>query len=189
MGKLRELFGQAADYVAAASPREKRMIALAAGGVLFAFLFIVYVSFSSSIRKHEDTLDEKRIAFEKIQRLAQNFGEKQQERELLEAKLRQSPPALMSFVEERAKAEGLEKELGGMSDRGLVSGGGSGGKPRESSLEANLGKVPLDKLGRFLQAVEQSPGVVRVRRLRVRKSSDNKEALDVTITVSAWQGS
>ena len=188
MEKLRELLGQATDYVAAASPREKRMIAFAAGGVLFFFLFILYVSFSSSIRKREDTLEEKRLAFEKVQRLAQNFGEKQQERELLEAKLRQSPPALMSFVEERAKAEGLEKELGGMSDRGLVSGG-SGGRPRESSVEANLGKVPLDKLGRFLQAVEQSPGVVRVRRLRVRKSTDNKEALDVTLTVSAWQGS
>jgi len=188
MEKLRELFGQATDYVAAASPREKRMIALAAGGVLFAFLFIVYVSFSSSIRKHEDTLEEKRIAFEKIQRLAQNFGEKQQERELLEAKLRQSPPALGSFVEERAKTEGID--IGSMSDRGLVSaGGGSGGKPRETSVEANLGKVPLDKLGRFLQSIEQSPGVVRVRRLRVRKSSDNKEALDVTLTVSAWQGS
>jgi type II secretory pathway component PulM len=189
MEKLRELLGQGADYVAAASPREKRMIAFAAGGVVVFFLFILYVSFSSSIRKSEDTLEEKRLAFEKVQRLAQNFGEKQQERELLEAKLRQSPPALMSFVEERAKTEGLEKELGGMSDRGITSGGGSGGKPRESSVEVNLGKVPLDKLGRFLQSVEQSPGVVRVRRLRVRKSSDNKEALDVTLTVSAWQGS
>jgi type II secretory pathway component PulM len=186
MEKLRELLGQATDYVAAASPREKRMIALAAGGVVFFFLFILYVSFSSSIRKHEDTLEEKRIAFEKVQRLAQNFGEKQQERELLEAKLRQSPPALMSFVEERAKTEGID--IGSMSDRGLVSSG-SGGKPRETSVEANLGKVPLDKLGRFLQAVEQSPGVVRVRRLRVRKSSDNKETLDVTLTVSSWQGS
>ncbi len=186
MEKLREVLGQAADYVAAASPREKRMIVFAAGGVLFFVLFILYVSFSSSIRKHEDTLEEKRVAFEKVQRLAANFGEKQQERELLEAKLRQSPPALMSFVEERAKAEGIE--IGGMSDRGITSGGGSGGKPRESSVEANLGKVPLDKLGRFLQSVEQSPGVVRVRRLRVRRSSDNKEALDVTLTVSAWQG-
>ena len=186
MEKLREVLGQAADYVAAASPREKRMIVFAAGGVLFFVLFILYVSFSSSIRKSEDTLEEKRLAFEKVQRLAANFSEKQQERELLEAKLRQSPPALMSFVEERAKTEGIE--IGGMSDRGITSGGGSGGKPRESSVEANLGKVPLDKLGRFLQAVEQSPGVVRVRRLRVRRSSDNKEALDVTLTVSAWQG-
>ena len=186
MGKLQELFGQAADYVAAASPREKRMIALAAGAVLFATLLVLYGSFSSSISKGEATLEEKRKAFDTVQRLAQNFGEKEQERQLLEAKLRQSPPALMSFVEERAKTEGIE--IGGMSDRGVTSAA-TPGKPRESSVEANFGKVPLDKLGRFLQAVEQSPGVVRVRRLRVRKSTDNKEALDVTLTVSAWQGS
>jgi len=58
----------------------------------------------------------------------------------------------------------------------------------ESSVEANLGKVPLDKLMRLLQDIERSPGVVRVRRLHLRKSSDNKETLDVTMTVSAWQG-
>ncbi len=58
--------------------------------------------------------------------------------------------------------------------RGVVAGG-QDGRPRESSVEANLGRVPLDKLTRFLQDIERSPGVVRVRRLRVRKSSDNKD--------------
>jgi hypothetical protein len=53
----------------------------------------------------------------------------------------------------------------------------------------NLGKVPLDKLVRLLQNVERSPGVVRVRRLRLRKSFDNKDVLDVSLSVSAWQGS
>ena len=40
---------------------------------------------------------------------------------------------------------------------------------------------------RLLQSIERSPGVVRVRKLRLRKSQDNKETLDVTMTVSAWQ--
>jgi hypothetical protein len=53
----------------------------------------------------------------------------------------------------------------------------------------NLGKVPLDKLVRLLQNVERSPGVVRVRRLRLHKSFDNKDVLDVSLSVSAWQGS
>jgi type II secretory pathway component PulM len=185
MEKLRVLLANVTDYVAAASPREKRLIWLAAGGVLFFMIAIAYGSFSSTIRRRVDSLDEKRLAFEKVQRLAQTFGVQESERQLMEAKLRQSPPALMSFVDERAKAEGIE--IGGMSDRGVVSPG-TGGKPRESSVEVNLGKVPLEKLTRFLQAIEQSPGVVRVRRLRVRRSSDNKETLDVTITVSAWQG-
>jgi hypothetical protein len=31
--------------------------------------------------------------------------------------------------------------------------------------------------------------VVRVRRLRLRKSFENKDLLDVSLNVSAWQGS
>src|SRR2546425_1272305 len=52
-----------------------------------------------------------------------------------------------------------------------------------------LGKVPLDKLVKLISDIERSPGVVRVRRLRVRKAYENKELLDVSLTVSAWQGS
>jgi len=47
--------------------------------------------------------------------------------------------------------------------------------------------VPLEKLARLLQSIERSPGIVRVRRQRLRKSQDNKDTLDVTLTVSAWQ--
>ncbi len=92
----------------------------------------------------------------------------------------------MSFVDQIARQEGVE--VGGMADRGVVAGG-QGGRPKESSVEVNLGKVPLDKLVRLLQNVERSPGVVRVRRLRLRKSFDNKDVLDVSLSVSAWQGS
>jgi len=77
-------------------------------------------------------------------------------------------------------------EIGSMADRGVV-GGGQNGRPRESSVEVSLGKVPLDKLMRLLQSIERSPGVVRVRRLRLRKSQENKDTLDVSLTVSAWQ--
>jgi general secretion pathway protein M len=57
------------------------------------------------------------------------------------------------------------------------------------SVEVNLGKVPLDKLVKLLQDIERSPGVVRVRRLRLRKAFENKDVLDVSLSVSAWQGS
>jgi len=57
------------------------------------------------------------------------------------------------------------------------------------SVEVNLGKVGLDKLVKLLNDIEHSPGVVRTRRLRVRKSYENKDLLDVSLTVSAWQGS
>jgi general secretion pathway protein M len=186
MEKFRALLADAQAWLAAASPREKRLLALAAGGVLTFIVLIGWATFSSSIRKAQDSLDEKRDDFEKISRLAAGYGAQEQERQLLEARLRQSPPALMSFVDTTAKNSGVE--VGGMSDRGVVSGG-QNGRPKESSVEVNLGKVPLDKLVKLLQDVERSPGVVRVRRLRLRKSFENKDVLDVSLSVSAWQGS
>ena len=186
MDRIRAWIADAQAWLAAASPRERRLILLAGGGTLLFIVLIAYASFTSAIRGAETTLEEKRGDFEKISRLAAGYGAQEQERQLLEARLRQSPPALMTFVDTTARNDGVD--IGGMSDRGVV-GGGQNGRPRETSVEANLNKVPLDKLVKFLSDLERSPGVVRVRRLRVRKSYENKDALDVSLTVSAWQGS
>ncbi len=186
MDRVKALIADLQTWLAAASPREKRLLALAASGLVVFVVLIGWASFSSSINKAQAALDEKHDDFEKISRLAAGYGAQEQERQLLEARLRQSPPALMSFVDTAAKNAGVE--VGGMSDRGVVSGG-QNGKPKEMSVEVNLGKVPLDKLVKLLQDIERSPGVVRVRRLRLRKSFDNKDLLDVSLSVSAWQGS
>lgn len=186
LARLRALWADAQAWLAAASPREKRLLLVAAGGIaLFVFL-VGWASFRSAIRRAEVAVEEKRLDFEKISRLAAGYGQQEQERQLLEARLRQSPPALMTFVDTAARNAGVE--VGGMSDRGVVAGG-QNGRPREMSVEVNLGKVPLDKLVKLLSDIEKSPGVVKVRRLRLRKSFENKDALDVSLTISAWQGS
>ena len=186
MERIKGLLADAQQYLAAASPRERRLVTLAAGGLALFVLLIVTASFSSAIRKAESNLEEKRGDFEKISALSVGYGQQEQERQLLEARLRQSPPGLMSFVDGIAKQEGVE--VGGMSDRGVIAGG-QNGRPRESSVEVNLSKVPLDKLIRLLNSIEHSPGVVRVRRLRVHKNFENKDVLDVSLSVSAWQAS
>jgi len=186
MEKLRALLADAQAWLAAATPREKRLLALAAAGVAVFIAFVSWVSFRSAITKAETTLEEKQLDFEKISRLSSGYGQQEQERQMLEARLRQSPPALMSFVDATAKNAGVE--VGGMSDRGVVAGG-QNGKPKEMSVEVNLGKVPLDKLVKLLGDLEHSPGVVKVRRLRLRKSFENKDLLDVSLSISAWQGS
>jgi general secretion pathway protein M len=185
MAKGRALFGDAQEYLAAASPRERRLVAGTAAGAVVFVLLITTAAFSSAISRRADALQERRLDWDKVQALARSYGQHEQERQLLEVRLRQSPPGLMAFVDGLARQEGLD--IASMSDRGVV-GGGQNGRPRESSVEVNLGKVPLDKLVKMLEAIERSPGVVRVRRLRVRKSPDSKESLDVSLTVSTWQG-
>jgi len=186
MTRIRALWADAQTWLASATPRERRLLYLAAGGVLLFVVLVSWASFSSAIRNAEASLDDKRSDFEKISRLAAGYNALEQERQLLEARLRQSPPALMTFVDSTARNDGVE--VGGMSDRGVVAGG-QNGRPREMSVEVNLGKVGLDKLVKLLNDIEHSPGVVRTRRLRVRKSYENKDLLDVSLTVSAWQGS
>ena len=93
---------------------------------------------TAAIHSADSDLADKRSDFEKISRLAASYGALEQERQLLEARLRQSPPGLMTFVDSTARNDGVE--VGGMSDRGVVAGGQSG-RPREMSVEVNLGKV------------------------------------------------
>src|SRR5207249_8534054 len=130
--RLRGLIADAIQYVQIASPGERRLILFAGSGGLAFLLLVLWAGFGSSISRHEDALTEKRSSFEKVQRLAAGYGQQEQERQLLEARLRQSPPALMGFVDGLARQEGLE--IGGMTDRG-VQAGGQDGRPRESSVE------------------------------------------------------
>jgi general secretion pathway protein M len=185
MDKLRAFISDGQAWLAAATPRERRLLAMASAGVALFIVFVFWVSFSSAIRKAQTTLEEKQQDFEKIALLSAGYSSQEQERQTLELRLRQSPPALMSFVDSTAKSDGVD--VGGMSDRGVVAGG-QNGKPREQSVEVNLGKVSLDKLVKLLADIEHGPGVVKVRRLRVRKSFENKDLLDVSLSVSAWQG-
>lgn len=182
--KLRAILADATEYVQTASPRERRLLLFAGAGAVVFVLLVLWIGFGSSISRHQDSLEEKRGAFEKVQKLSAGYAQQEQERRLLEMRLRQSPPALMGFVDGLARQEGIE--IGSMLDRG-VQNGGQNGRPRESSVEVSFSKVPLEKLMRLLQDIERSPGVVRVRKLRLRKSQENKDTLDVTMTVSAWQ--
>ena len=88
MDKLRALLADAQAWLTAATPQEKRLLTLAAAGISLFVLLIAWVSFGSSIRKAQAALEEKRSDFEKISRLSAGYGAQEQERQLLEARLR-----------------------------------------------------------------------------------------------------
>ena len=90
MEKLKALLNDLTQYLSAASPREKRLLWLAGAGVIAFVLLISWGTFNSAVHKREDSLDEKREAFAKLQKLATNFGTRDQERQMMEARLRQS---------------------------------------------------------------------------------------------------
>ena len=74
MDRIRAWWTDARAWLAAASPRERRLITLAGGGILLFVVLVTYASFSAAIRRAETALDEKRSDFEKISRLAAGYG-------------------------------------------------------------------------------------------------------------------
>ena len=64
--KLRALWADAQAWLAAATPREKRLLAMAAGGVALFIALVAWASFSASIRKAQAALEEKQLDFEKF---------------------------------------------------------------------------------------------------------------------------
>ena len=65
MEKLRALWADAQAWLSAATPRERRLLALAASGVLLFVVLVSWASFSSAIRRAQASLDEKRSDFDK----------------------------------------------------------------------------------------------------------------------------
>src|SRR2546427_6294213 len=98
MDRIRAWWADAQAWLAAATPRERRLIMLAGGGVLLFIVLVTYASFSAAIRRAETALDEKRADFEKISRLAAGYGALEQERQPLQGPLRPSPPAPITFL-------------------------------------------------------------------------------------------
>jgi len=63
MDKARALIADVQAWLAAATPRERRLLAMASSGVALFIVFVFWVSFSSAIRKAQATLEEKEQDF------------------------------------------------------------------------------------------------------------------------------
>src|SRR3954447_7457867 len=98
MDRVRALLADLQSWLAAASPRERRLLAMAAGGVLLFVVLVTWASFSRATSGGRAALEKKREALKKTSRLSAGYNAQERERQLMEARLRQSPPALMSFV-------------------------------------------------------------------------------------------
>ncbi len=183
MEKLKQLFSDAKDYVGQLSPRERTLVGAAGGGVVLFFVLILWASISSAITHRKDALEEKADQFNKIAQLTSGFATAQRTRQELEGRLRLPPLQLFGYIESIAKQNGVD--VTNMSDRGVL--GGKDGAIKEATVEVTLPKIPLDKLLKLLGKIEHSQNIVKVTKLRVRRSFDDKDLLDATLTVSSFQ--
>ncbi|MCY1015396.1 type II secretion system protein GspM [Pyxidicoccus sp. MSG2] len=175
MARVSEVFAPVTTWFERLSDRERRMVSIAGAALLTFIVFAVLVGFANSASGYRKRTQDKLAKLQEVQALAASYREAQAARQSVEQQLTSSNVQLISYIEDKATAAGLQAP--NMTPKGDVGVGD--GKIIESSVELNFTDVDLRKLTDFLRTVESGPGVVKVKYLRIepRPASD---------TLAAW---
>ncbi|MBF5044900.1 type II secretion system protein M [Aggregicoccus sp. 17bor-14] len=178
--QLKALLANARAWFERLNAREQRMVGGLAAAFTVFLLFIILFSFSSSADGYRTRTKQKVAKLQEVQTLATSYREAEQARQQVEQQLTQSDVRLISYIEEKATAAGLE--VPSFNPKPDVSLGD--GRIVESSVELTFTDVDLREFTDFLKTVESGPGMVKVKNLRLdpRPGSDTLAASTTVAT-------
>lgn len=182
MERLKTLFAELQSRFQALTPRERTLVSVAGGAVSVFILFVMLFSFASTSSSIQRRTEEKLLKLRDAQALAENYAENTRQREATERQLSTNAVQLISYLEEKGTAAGLE--IPTMNPKGDVPLGD--GKIIESSVELTFTDVPIRKFYDFLSNVERGQAVVKVKFIRIEPHPAN-ETLTAWTTVSTYK--
>jgi type II secretory pathway component PulM len=172
---------EADRYLGQLSRRERMMVSAAGACFVLFVLSIIYTSFSHSISRHEISIEEKNGYLQKIAVYAQNYA--QTERSMKELKLKLSGPPVPLMSELSTLASNHTLNVGAMNDRGEQKIG----QLQEKLVEMQIAEAPIDQLVDLLNDIEHDPKIIKVRKLRLRRTAADATTLNVILTVGSYQ--
>jgi general secretion pathway protein M len=163
MDQLKGLWTNFVGWFLSRTERERRLVVICASAVAAFALFIIFFSFASTASSYRSHTAHKQTQMREVETLAASYNEAQRNRQSTEQNLKATDVKLISYLEEKGAAVGLDiPTINPKADVPLGDG-----RIVESSVELTLTDVPLTKLVSFLQNVERGPGVVKVKSLRL----------------------
>jgi general secretion pathway protein M len=181
VNRLRELASNVEAYLQKISSRERMLLAVSGGALLLLVIVFSVWSFSRAVTRRENIIASKTKALHDIAQLASSYSERTRARQQLEQRLK-AKVALFTIIEDISKKEKIE--IGELQDKGSTPG-------QDKVTETTVGlerieKVTLDKLTKFLNALENDHHVIRVKKIQVRQRIDDPNQVDASMTVSAY---
>lgn len=182
MERVRRLRAVVEAWLATLAPRERVLVSAAAAAVALFVVWLVSMQVGSAMSRREDRIAQKTQVLAQFGKLADGYRRRQAERGAMEAKLRSHPAPVMSLVSQAGQSLGIEvndlRPTGAPTElEGL----------KEDSVEVNIARIDLPKLAQLLVKLERSPGVVKVRRIRLTTRQDAPDVVDATLVVSTFQ--
>jgi general secretion pathway protein M len=185
---LAEFIQRMRDYLETRSQREK--VVLLAGGVIVAGLLLYsLIQLPFSYMERMETLD--RLILQKEDDLKQLTALKTQYQKLherigrIETRIAQDRQgfSLLSYLEEVATASKIRSNIAYMRPQTMPQSGGY----REMAVEVKVENAPLGQIVRLLTALEQSPHVLKVRRLHLKTRFADPNYLDAVFLLSTYE--
>ena len=180
---MKELIARLQAQLANLSARERRLVLFGGGAMLVFVVFMVTFTFSNKADAIRDRTMAKIRKLDEVQTLAAGFRDNESRRLAVESQLKASNIRLLTYLEEKAKAAGIE--LPSINPKPDVTL--EGDKIVESAVELSLTEVKLNRLVDFLTSVEAAPGgLVKVKYLRLEPRPSN-ETLTAWLTVATYK--
>ncbi len=169
---------------------QRDRLVLSAGAALALIIFVVQfalVPYADARKKLSKSIQAQEKTLKEMAALGAEYQVLQRGMETVRNGMaRRSPDfTLFSHLEKKATQSGVRSNLKNMQPaRAPVSGGYD-----EASVEIKLEKITLKQLVNFLYSVESPQDLVRVKRLSVRKSSEDPQYLSAVIQVATFEKS
>jgi general secretion pathway protein M len=182
MERLRKLRADAEAWVGTLSPRERVLVTAAAFAVALFAIWLVAHQIGAGVSAREARIEQKTKVLAQVGKLAEGYRRRAAERQALESRLRGAPVQLISHISQTGATLGIQ-----VNDLRPTGAPAEAEGLREESVEVNLARIEMQKLGQLMQSLERGAGVVKVRRVRVTTRSDDPALVDATLLVSTFQ--
>lgn len=177
----KDLFGQVRLAAGRLSPREQTLLGGAGGALLLLLITLFVVTLRGSLAEKESRISVKQEGLAQVLQYSSGFREAESVRRRLESKLRGAQKvSLVSVMEDLAKGQGVA--IAKMTPRRPSTKEGV----TETSVDVSLEPLSIDKLAAILNGLARAKGVVKVRKLRLRKKFNDKEKVDASFTLASF---
>jgi general secretion pathway protein M len=173
------------NFLQRLQPRERFLVLIAGVAVLVTLVYLVVVD---PLLKRSATLD-RQIAnaqrqLKELSTLRQDYLRQRSVVDRINTQLKQQQKnfSIFSRLEEVARQTGVQNKIQSMKP--TVSPPNDA--YREESVEIKMEGVTLEQLIPYLYQVENSPQLLKIKRLDIKPRNDNRQILSVTFRVSVF---
>jgi len=172
-------------FLSKLSNREKVFLFVGGG---FGALLLIFIFFINPIREREALLSrlipQKEKEMEQFKRLSEEYFFLSNQMKEVEGRLPQKNQfSPLSYLEEIAKKNGVRENIAYIRSVPAILQ-----KPyQEIPVEVKVENIPLFRIVSFIDAVENSPYFLRIKRLNIRTRLSDPKNLDITFVVSSYE--